>query len=84
MGIELQFNSFSLDKNGDTLEKIAQEMSDLSSQPNLNKNINDSCFNLWLTTHVQLTLATTTSQALEIFFVNFTLATNETLGVQSI
>ena len=30
---------------------------------------------LGLTTHVQLTLATTTSQALEIFFVNFTLAT---------
>ena len=31
MGIELQLNSFLLDKNGDTLEKIAQEMSDLSS-----------------------------------------------------
>ena len=46
MGIELQFNSFSLDKNGDTLEKIAQEMSDLSSQPSLNKNIKDLYFNL--------------------------------------
>ena len=46
MGIELQFNSFSLDKNGDTLEKIAQEMSDLSFQPSLNKNIKDLYFNL--------------------------------------
>ena len=46
MGIELQFNSFSLDKNGDTLEKIAQEMSDLSCQPSLNKNIKDLYFNL--------------------------------------
>ena len=46
MGIELQFNSFSLDKNGDTLEKIAQKMSDLSSQPCLNKYIKDVYFNL--------------------------------------
>ena len=46
MRIELKFNSFSLDKNGDTLEKIAQEMSDLSSQPSLNKNIKDLYFNL--------------------------------------
>ena len=49
MGIELQFNSFSLDKKRDTLEaleKIAQEMSDLSFQPSLNKNIKDLYFNL--------------------------------------
>ena len=46
MGIELQFNSFSLYKKRDTLEKIAQEMSDLSSEPSLNKNINDLYFNL--------------------------------------
>ena len=46
MGIEPHYNSFSLDKNGDTLEKIAQEMSDLSSQPSLNKNIKDLYFNL--------------------------------------
>ena len=30
----------------ETLEKVAQEMSDLSSQPNLNDNIKDSYFNL--------------------------------------
>ena len=34
-----------------------------------------------LTTHVQLTLATTTSQALEIFLVNFTLATIATTAL---
>ena len=46
MGMGIELHSFSLVKNGDTLEKIAQEMSDLSSQPCLNKYIKDLYFNL--------------------------------------